>query len=229
MAAQPSSSVFLETYGCQMNVLDSELVQGQLVALGYSICQTPQEADVVLINTCSVRQLSEEKVWSQLGRLGIQKRRRKELIIGVLGCMAERVGATFFDRMPHVDLVCGPANLDRLPGLLDNARRNRGMQLSLAGHTSRRSATLSRAQDGVESLDLSRASSPIDHEQGVPAYVRITRGCNKFCAFCIVPYVRGPELHRPPAQIVDEVRRLVDQGAKEVTLIGQTVNHYVYA
>jgi tRNA-2-methylthio-N6-dimethylallyladenosine synthase len=216
--------VYMETYGCQMNVLDTELVQGQLGALGYRMAATPQDAGIVLLNTCSVRELCEQKVWSYLGRLGIAKAAHKELIIGVIGCMAEREGENIFARVPHVDVVCGPANLDRLPTLLDNARRNRGMQLSLAGHTSRRSATLDRAQDGVESLDLSRATSHVP--SGFQAYVRITRGCNKFCSFCVVPFTRGPELHRAPQAIVQEVQALVNKGCKEITLIGQTVNHY---
>lgn len=223
----PAPTVFIDTYGCQMNVLDSELVQGQLEALGYRFVPAPEEAGVVLLNTCSVRELSEQKVWSQLGRLGIAKRTRGDFVIGVLGCMAEREGPAILKRMPHVDVVCGPSNLDRLPTLIDNARQNRGAQLALSGHTSRRSATLEKAQDGVETLDLSRALSPVDGGQ-FQSYVRITRGCNKFCAFCVVPYTRGPEVHRPPEHIIEEVRRLVERGTREVTLIGQTVNHYVY-
>jgi tRNA-2-methylthio-N6-dimethylallyladenosine synthase len=220
--------VFIETYGCQMNVLDSELVQGQLEALGYGKAETPLEAQVVLLNTCSVRELSEQKVWSQLGRLGlVKKAEQKELIIGVLGCMAEREGSSILKRMPHVDVVCGPSNLDRLPMMVENARLH-GVQaqMALSGHTSRRSATLERAQDGVETMDLSRAFSP--EASRFQAYVRITRGCNKFCSFCVVPYTRGPEVHRHPDHIVEEIRKLVEQGAREVTLIGQTVNHYVY-
>ena len=221
-AALPA--VFIETYGCQMNVLDTELVHGQLAALGYPTAATAADAGIILLNTCSVRDLSEQKVWSRLGRLNALKATNKSLMVGILGCMAEREGAKFFKRAPVVDIVCGPSDLDRLPTLIDNVRHNRGMQTALAGHTSRRSSTLARAQDGVETLDLSRASSAVD--SAFQAYVRITRGCNKFCAFCVVPYVRGPEVHRPPSHIVDEVRRLVDQGIREVTLIGQTVNHY---
>ena len=220
-------AVFIDTYGCQMNELDSELVRDQLVAQGYEVVERPEDAGVVLLNTCSVRALSEQKVWSQLGRLGIQKREdRPDLVVGVLGCMAEREGKSIVSRMPHVDVVCGPSNLDRLPALLDEARRSKKPVLSLAGHTSRRSQTLDKAMDGVESLDLARAFSPDDRKS--QAYVRVTRGCNKFCSFCVVPYTRGPEVHRPPAVIVDEVRRLSDQGALEVTLIGQTVNHYAH-
>ncbi len=225
--ARPPKTVFIDTYGCQMNVLDSELVQGQLEALGYTFVPSAEAADVVLINTCSVRALSEQKVWSQLGRLAIQKQKeRPDLTVGVLGCMAEREGETIAKKMPHVDVICGPSNLDRLPELLTNAEHNKRVQLSLAGHTSRRSKTLEAAQDGVESLDLSRAFSA--EASKFQAYVRITRGCNKFCAFCVVPYTRGPEVHRPPEHIITEVRQLVSAGALEVTLIGQTVNHYAY-
>ncbi len=217
-------TVFLDTYGCQMNVLDSELVQGQLEALGYRFVTQAAGADVVLLNTCSVRALSEQKVWSQLGRLAEDKEERPELVVGVLGCMAERVGDNIAKRMPHVDIVCGPSSLDKLPALIANASQNQGRQVALAGHTSRRSKTLEAAVDGVEAMDLSRAFSP--ERSGFQAYVRVTRGCNKFCSFCVVPYTRGPEVHRPPEQVIDEVQKLVAAGALEVTLIGQTVNHY---
>lgn len=231
MAGAAGPAVFIDTYGCQMNVLDSELVQGQLEAVGYRFVTAADDADVILINTCSVREHSEHKVWSQLGRLGLAKRAEKrELVIGVLGCMAEREGDNVFARMPHVDVVCGPSMLDKLPSMLDNVRRSRGAQVALTGHTSRRSATLEaaqeRAMDGIEMMDLSRAFSPVDGKR--QAYVRITRGCNKFCSFCVVPFTRGPEVHRPPQHILDEVRRLADSGVVEVTLIGQTINHYAY-
>ena len=225
-SAAPLPTVFIETYGCQMNVLDSELVRGQFEALGYRFVAEPAQAGVVLINTCSVRDLSEQKVWSQLGRIGIVKSRQKDMVVGVLGCMAERDGPAILKRMPHVDVVCGPSNLDQLPALIDNARQNRGQQSALSGHTSRRSAVLEQAADGVEALDLSRSMAPTDAP--FQAYVRITRGCNKMCSFCVVPYTRGPEVHRPPQHIIDEIRRLVVAGRQEVTLIGQTVNHYAF-
>ncbi len=225
-----SRQVYIETYGCQMNELDSELVQGQLEALGYGFTAKADEADVVLLNTCSVREHSEHKVWSYLGRLGHAKREdKREVVVGVLGCMAEREAENIFTRMPHVDLVCGPSMLDKLPSLLDNAVQTKSRQSALTGHTARRSATLDAAMDGIEAMDLSRAFSPYANENGTQrrqAYVRITRGCNKFCSFCVVPYTRGPEVHRPAQHIVDEVKRLVDAGVLEVTLIGQTINHY---
>jgi len=220
--------VYLSTYGCQMNVLDSELVRGQLEGLGYSFVDSQKDADVVLLNTCSIREHSEHKVWSALGRLAqIKQDDRPDLVVGVLGCMAEREGEGIVKRMRHVDIICGPSNLDQVPTLVDNAIRNKEPQVSLAGHTVRRSKTQDAAKDNLEALDLSRSFSPTaagSHQ----AYVRITRGCNKFCTYCVVPFTRGPEVHRPPEHIVEEVRRLVDRGVKEVTLLGQTVNHYQY-
>jgi tRNA-2-methylthio-N6-dimethylallyladenosine synthase len=246
----PQRTVYLETFGCQMNELDSELVSGQLRALGYSFTPDPERADVVLYNTCSVREHAEQKVWSRLGELRLRKQEQPGLVVGVLGCMAERDGTDLIRRMPVVDILCGPGELDKLPTLLDNAVRTResllsdeapdqlvapslaggrrsatsANQVALQGNTSRRSGTLAAAEDTLELLDLSRAISPSDHKGS--AYVRITRGCNKFCAYCVVPFTRGAEVHRPPDHIVDECKKLADAGAIEVTLLGQTVNHY---
>lgn len=266
--------VYLETFGCQMNELDSELVAGQLRALGYKFVPQADDADVVLYNTCSVREQAEQKVWSRLGELKHRKVEQPALVVGVLGCMAERDGVDLIKRMPVVDVMCGPGELDKLPTLLDNAVRTRESMLSdagtpalraglskedaisstsahqvaLQGNSSRRSATLAAAEDTLELLDLSRAISPVDSgafadsdsalsgrlalgEAKVPgarrsAYVRITRGCNKFCTYCVVPFTRGAEIHRPPDHIIDECKKLADAGVIEVTLLGQTVNHY---
>ena len=236
--------LYLETFGCQMNVLDSELVLGQLVGQGYEPTADRDAADVVMFNTCSVRENAEQKVWSRLGELRAVKADRPEMVVGVIGCMAERDGMDIFRKFPHVDILCGPGELDKLPGLVHNAvitggrggvtetRRDegtgaRGQRLAaLMGSTSRRSSTLAAAEDSLELLDLSRAISPADGQR--QAYVRITRGCNKFCTYCVVPYTRGPEVHRPPQNIIDEVKRLADAGAREVTLLGQTINHYAF-
>ena len=218
--------IFLETFGCQMNVLDSELVRGQLHALGYEFIQDPDGADVVLYNTCSVRQHSEDKVLSRLGRMKIRKTASPELVVGVLGCMAERDGLKMLKRLPQVDILCGPGELDKLPMLLHNAFLTGKQQAALAGNTSRRSGTVEGAADSLEALDLSRSFSP--HENKYQAYVRVVRGCNKFCTYCVVPYTRGPEVSRSPQAIIDESRRLVDAGAREITLLGQTVNHYLH-
>ena len=226
-------TVYLETFGCQMNELDSELVRGHLRSLGYRFTENFQTADVVLYNTCSVREQAENKAYSRLGLVGLRKKAGENVILGVLGCMAERDGADMLRRFPQVDLLCGPGELDRLPALIDNVRRAEGAareeRIALAGNKSRRSTTLAAADDQLELLDLSRAFEP--SEPGAErrsAYVRITRGCNKFCTYCVVPNTRGAEVHRPPDAIVDECRRLVEAGVIEITLLGQTVNHYRY-
>ncbi|QKK08150.1 MAG: MiaB/RimO family radical SAM methylthiotransferase [Planctomycetota bacterium] len=256
-------TVYLETFGCQMNELDSELVAGELARLGYAFTGTADDADVVLYNTCSVREQAEQKVWSRLGELTHRKGRDPSVVVGVLGCMAERDGVDLIKRMPVVDLMCGPGELDKLPALLDNAVRTKeslasdspseggprastgsgtgahgktvtgrnisAQQVALQGNTSRRSATLAAAEDSLEMLDLSRSVSPVDPASGAAkrsAYVRITRGCNKFCTYCVVPFTRGAEIHRPPDHIIDECKKLADAGVIEITLLGQTVNHY---
>ena len=223
--------LFLETFGCQMNVLDSELVLGQLRGQGYVSTDDRDAADVVVFNTCSVREHAEQKVWSRLGELRARKAADPSVVVGVIGCMAERDGADIFRKFPHVDVLCGPGELDKLAGMIHNAvvtgeagRIER--QVALMGATARRSSTLAAADDHLELLDLSRSTSA--HDVPAQAYVRITRGCNKFCTYCVVPYTRGPEVHRPPQNIVDEVVRLVRAGVREVTLLGQTINHYAY-
>ncbi len=228
-------SVYLETFGCQMNELDSELVRGHLSALGYKFTSDQQAADVVLYNTCSVRQQAENKVLSRLGIVAVNKREGAEVIVGVIGCMAEREGADMIKRYPQVDLMCGPGELDKLPMLIDNAMKTQAVELAdrvaLQGNRTRRTATLAAAEDNLQLLDLSRAFDPDGGGEGGlgrSAYVRITRGCNKYCTYCVVPYTRGAEVHRPPGDIVDECKRLADSGVIEITLLGQTVNHYVY-
>jgi len=222
------ATYYLETLGCQMNVLDSQLVEGHLQELG--LCPVPDQrrADVILFNTCSVRQHAEDKVLSRLGRLKGLKRRRPEAIIGVLGCMAEREKEGLFVKAPHVDLLCGPGELNRLPALLSEVWERHEQVAALAGSQSRRTEALQRAleYDTLEALDLSRRPRPGD---GVlQSYVRVQRGCDKFCTYCVVPFTRGPERSRPPDHIVQEVRMLAAQGCREVTLLGQTVNSYVH-
>lgn len=224
--------LYLETFGCQMNVLDSELVMGQLRTRGFESTDEREGADVVIFNTCSVREHAEQKVWSRLGELRESKKANPNLVIGVIGCMAERDGVDIFKRFPHIDILCGPGELDKLPAMVVNSTTQQftdaasARQVALMGSTSRRSSTLAAAEDNLELLDLSRAISPGDDVS--QAYVRITRGCNKFCTYCVVPYTRGPEVHRPPQNIIDEVKMIADAGALEVTLLGQTINHYAF-
>ncbi len=170
-AADAARTVYLETFGCQMNVLDSQLVRGQLQGLGYRFTDDWQQADVILYNTCSVRERAEQKVWSRIGEVGLHKKDRPEVVLGVIGCMAERDGIDMTRRYPQVDMLCGPGELDKVPMLIDNAMRNdlnrRGGSdmpaAALQGNTHRRSQTLQAAEDQLELIDLSRSFSPDEH------------------------------------------------------------------
>lgn len=226
--SETPKTFFLETFGCQMNVLDSELVEGQLRALGYRPTTAAAHADVVLFNTCSVRQHAEDKVLSRLGSLKHLKRRRPEVVVGVLGCMAEREKDGLFEKAPHLDLICGPGELHQLPDLLEQLQARRRRIAALAGDQSRRVNVeeRSRFDDRLEALDLSRRPRP--GQSVLQSYIRVQRGCDQFCTFCVVPFTRGPERSRPPAHIVNEARRLADSGCREITLLGQTVNSYVH-
>ena len=213
--------VYIETFGCQMNRLDSELVTGHLRAAGHEFVDERNVAEVVLFNTCSVRQQAENKVYSrlgeELGRRGPNARRR---VVGVLGCMAQREGQALPRRFPHVNLVCGPGQLERLGELIADAA---GGQSVVALDADRKTRP---GVDGevIDNLDMARdASRTLSSAQ---AYVRVMRGCDNFCTYCIVPHVRGPEVSRSPGRILEEVRRLVDAGRSEITLLGQTVNRY---
>lgn len=227
-------TVYLETMGCQMNALDSELVLGELLAAGYRPTEDIASASLVVINTCSVRQHAEDKVYSRLGQLKNRRSRRTGQVVAVIGCMPERDAARLLETSPRVDILCGPTELHRLPGLIADVQAGRSPAIALAGHLRDRSTAEwhAGAHQDLESLDSSRAFSVGSHAETpkvfgpMQAYVRITRGCNKHCSFCVVPYTRGPEVHRPPDRIIDEVRRLADNGVVEVTLLGQTVNHY---
>ncbi len=220
---------YIETVGCQMNVLDSELVASGLTSAGYKQVSTHREADVVLFNTCSVRQHAEDKIYSALGRLKNVKDHYPHKVFAVIGCMAQKDGALIFRRAPHVDLVVGPSQLDRLPELVELAAAGGGPQLEIS---------LDRNQ--VSHLDAKRNFAPFNPDRQLEArpaahqaMVRIMFGCDMFCAYCIVPSVRGPEQSRSPEEIEAEVRQLAEQALRrevclEVTLLGQTVNSYRY-
>jgi len=216
---------FIQTVGCQMNVLDSELIAGRLLGLGYEQVESHRRADVILLNTCSVRRHAEDKIYSALGRMKHIKEHRPGTIIGVLGCMAQKDRQKIFRRAPHVDLVLGPGRLDRLPTLLDQIAAGDGPCLEVS---------LDRAEADRASVGQSFVRFTPSRERRAPgvvslphqAMVRIMTGCDQFCTYCIVPHVRGPEQSRPAAEILDEVRRLADAGCLEVTLLGQKVNSY---
>ena len=217
--------LFIETVGCQMNVLDSELVVGSLRDQGYELTSNIREADTILFNTCSVRQHAEDKIYSALGRLKRRKAEQPDVVIGVLGCMAQKDQDKIFERAPHVDLICSPGQLARIPEMIAEARQNRMPQSALG--LSRTAGTRLSILDSFESYDPSR--EPSMRPTSFQAYVRLMMGCDKFCTYCIVPTVRGPEQGRSPEAIVAETKQLVEQGCKEITFLGQTVNSYKFA
>ena len=236
--------LYIQTVGCQMNVLDSELVAADLLRAGYELVDSPRKADTILLNTCSVRQHAEDKIYSALGRLKSVKEKRPGVIIGVLGCMAQKDQGQIFKRAPHVDVVVGPGQLGQLPAMLEQVAAGGGprMEVSLDriggnSHSIKKSFArfVPTREKGPEKGDrfafCEAPFGPFRKSDPVPlfrpqAMVRIMFGCDKFCTYCIVPKVRGPEQSRPVAEIVDEVRRLADDGCLEVTLLGQTVNSY---
>jgi tRNA-2-methylthio-N6-dimethylallyladenosine synthase len=217
--------LYIETVGCQMNVLDSELVVGSLRRQGFELTHQATDADVILFNTCSVRQHAEDKIYSALGTLRGHKRRHPHKIIGVLGCMAQKDQELVRRRAPHVDIVCGTGQLARLPELIAEVERTGRHQTALS--LARNEASRREVEHSFESYDPMR--EPSMRPSRFQAYVRIMIGCDKFCTYCIVPSVRGPEQSRRPAHIAAEVHQLAAEGCKEVVLLGQTVNSYKYA
>lgn len=201
--------LFIETYGCQMNVADSEVVAAVMRERGYEMAASDAEADAILINTCSVRDNAEQRIWGRLDLFKSYKRKRKELIVGVIGCMAERLGDEFLQH-GAVDLVAGPDAYRDLPYLfdkVDGGEKAVNVQLSEV-----------ETYDKITPVRIGDAA--------ISGYVSITRGCNNFCTYCIVPYTRGRERSRDPQDILTEVADLSQKGYKEVTLLGQNVNSY---
>ena len=217
-----SKHLYIETVGCQMNVLDSEMVVAALRKSGYALTKDPAEADAIIFNTCSVREHAEEKAYSNLFHLKQLKLANPEKIICVMGCMAQKDQKAIFDRVPFVDMVVGPGQLHRIPELIANAE---------AGEKSQLAVSLSRREGNVEDIKRSHETfDPLRDPEMRPtpfqAYLRIQIGCDKFCTYCIVPMTRGPEQGRAPEQIIAEAQVLADQGCKEIVLLGQTVNSY---
>lgn len=202
---------YIETYGCQMNKYDSELVAGILNRAGYQPARSLDESDLILVNTCSVRQHAENRVFGRLDALRLLKKQRPDIIIGVLGCMAMRLQDELLHQKPFINFVLGPDNYRGLLDILDKLNNgSRNNQLKLAEFDD---------HEIYSEMYPSRTS-------GVTAWVAIMRGCNNFCSYCIVPYVRGRERSRPAKDVVQEVRQLVQQNFVEVTLLGQNVNSY---
>ncbi|MEW6357511.1 MAG: tRNA (N6-isopentenyl adenosine(37)-C2)-methylthiotransferase MiaB [Planctomycetota bacterium] len=205
---RPRTFRFL-TFGCQMNKLDSELAAAEMVRAGMAEAKTADEADVILFNTCSVRQHAEDKVYSHLGALRARKMKDPDLLIGVIGCMAQKDGEKIFERMPHVDLVCGTRMFLKLPELIERVRESGEHVLAIA-------------EDQVVSYRRTASRRP----DRFRAFVSVMRGCDNWCAYCVVPALRGPEVSRPIADVVEEIRLLAEDGCKEVTLLGQNIDSY---
>jgi tRNA-2-methylthio-N6-dimethylallyladenosine synthase len=206
----PMPRLFIQTHGCQMNEYDSAKMLDVLnAAAGYQLTDDPEQADVLLLNTCSIREKAQDKVFSLLGRWRDIKQRRPDTIIGVGGCVASQEGEGITARAPYVDLVFGPQTLHRLPQML-NTLKDTG-----------------RAQIDVSFPEIEKFDAmPEPRAEGATAYVSIIEGCSKFCTFCVVPYTRGEEVSRPFEQVMNEVRSLARQGVQEINLLGQTVNAY---
>ena len=202
-------NVFIETYGCQMNVNDSEVVLAILQKAGYQLCGSITEADLILVNTCSVRDNAEQRVLGRLDVFRLEKKKRAGVVVGVLGCMAQRMKEKLLEH-PVVDLVAGPDSYRDIPRLLE-ALKTEGKQIS---------AQLSHEETYAD-------IKPVRMDgKGVSAYISIMRGCNNVCSYCIVPYTRGPERSRDPYTILDEARDLIAKGYKEINLLGQNVDSY---
>lgn len=203
---------YIETYGCQMNFADTEVVNSILLDEGMSPVQTAEEADVIFVNTCSIRENAETRVWNRLKEFRSLKKEKENLTVGVLGCMAERVRENIIDKEQLVDIVVGPDAYRDIPNLLkevDDGRKAVNVLLSL--------------EETYADITPVRTSG-----NGVTAFVSIMRGCDNMCAFCVVPFTRGRERSRPMNSILNEIRQLSEQGYKEVCLLGQNVNSYQY-
>jgi tRNA-2-methylthio-N6-dimethylallyladenosine synthase len=202
------NKVYIETYGCQMNLADTEIVLGILQNNGYSVTKHLEDANVVLVNTCSIRENAEQRIYGRLGNFKTIKDQRPELVVGVLGCMAERLRSDLVDKKKIVDVVVGPDEYRRLPELIDiafNGDKGIGVKLSKT-----------ETYDDIIPY----------REDGLQAWISVMRGCDKFCTFCVVPFTRGRERSRTLSSIIDEVKKLSQRGFKEVTLLGQNVNSY---
>jgi len=256
---QPSTAprrAWVETYGCQMNISDGELMQGILAAGGFGMATSPEDADVILINTCAIREHAEQRVLGRVGELNRLKRERPDLVIGVTGCMAQRMGETLLERAPYVDLVMGPDGYRGLPDVLRRLRpHDSAVPVDVpeseprgAGQHVRRSlpvlATAEAAVAGSGTGEFATSHTPrrmalleltadenyegleVRRTSPVSAWIPVQRGCNYRCTYCIVPYVRGAEKNRDPQRILDEVAQVARSGITEVVLLGQTVNSW---
>jgi len=205
-----ADKLYIKTFGCQMNEYDSEKMADVLrESHGYVLCKNPEDADLLLVNTCSIREKAQEKVFSELGRWRIWKDERPDLLIGVGGCVASQEGDGISKRAPFVDIVFGPQTLHRLPEMIDEVR-NKGLPV------------VDISFPEIEKFD----KLPEPRAEGPTAFVSVMEGCSKYCTFCVVPYTRGEEISRPLDDVITEIVSLAKQGVREVNLLGQNVNAY---
>ncbi|MDI9433896.1 MAG: tRNA (N6-isopentenyl adenosine(37)-C2)-methylthiotransferase MiaB [Planctomycetota bacterium] len=218
-------TVHIKSFGCQMNKLDTALVSSALREAGFVLADSVKDADVVVINTCSVREHAEARVLSHLGHLKHLKKHRPGMVVAVIGCMAQRLGDALLEH-DAVNVVCGPGQIPQLVRLLEDALSQNVKHLVVAEAIRDR---MDSSSDALEQFESSYGHQS-DADGGPPgqAFVRVMRGCDNFCTYCIVPYVRGPEQCRPPERVLNQVRKLADKGVRQVTLLGQTVNAYRY-
>jgi tRNA-2-methylthio-N6-dimethylallyladenosine synthase len=229
--------VFLKTYGCQMNERDSEIIYSMMMQKGYVPAQSYQEADLIIFNTCSVRKHAEDRVWGKLEELkglkevcprSFTRSARKtstgatsiKPIIGLVGCMGKAYGKEIFNKLSHVDFVCAPANIYDIPALVEKVEAGKTHVMAVSKKI--------RPLKPPKTVNGQAMADPSYREEKIRAWVNISQGCNNFCSYCIVPYVRGPEISRLPKDIIDEIKCLVDKGTKEITLLGQNVNSYQF-
>jgi len=204
-------NLYIHTIGCQMNVYDAEQMGKYLYPLGYRITPFPDKADLIIINTCSVREKAEQKTYSYLGRLAGMKKKRPGLIIGVSGCVAQQEGGRMVQRVPEIDFVLGTRVISRLPQIVAHIEERRSPIVAI---------------DDMLTIEENPPPVNCPEQRAVTAFVTIMRGCDNYCTYCVVPYVRGREVSRAPEAIIDEIRSLVASGIREVTLLGQNVNSY---
>lgn len=208
MASRPS--YYIKTYGCQMNVYDSEAIDGMLYERDYIPAGSEETADIIILNTCSVRDLAEQKAIGKMGLLGKLKRQNPNIVLGIAGCMAQNMKDDLLRRLPHLDIVCGPNDIFQLPDLVESALKG-----------NRRNVLVND-----KSLNVIGAHIPKRRTDKFHAWVAVMRGCNHCCTYCIVPRVRGKEVSRSPEDVMDEIEALAQAGYKEVTLLGQNINSY---
>ncbi|MBE0536498.1 MAG: tRNA (N6-isopentenyl adenosine(37)-C2)-methylthiotransferase MiaB [Phycisphaerae bacterium] len=218
--------VYIKCFGCQMNKLDSSLVAAALRAAGFEMTDKATDADAVVINTCSVREHAEARVFSHLGHLKHMKKSRPGLVVAVMGCMAQRLGESLLAH-EAVNIVVGPHQIPQMPDMLTAALETNGPAVRIAVTQHIRTPDDAAAAEHLDAFETAYDSD--ENHIKSQAFVRIMRGCNNFCSYCVVPYVRGPEVSRPPRAIMEQIRKLADQGIQQVTLLGQTVNSYAYS